>query len=69
MAKTLYMEQLACSLKMPMIKLIDGSSGTLFYVPFIGVMIIKVSQAVALSQHIKPRMALISPSLNSYLLW
>lgn len=27
MAKTLYMEQLACSLKIPMIKVIDGASG------------------------------------------
>ena len=26
-AKTLYMEQLACHLKLPMIKLVDGASG------------------------------------------
>lgn len=31
MAKTLYMEQLACFLKVPMIKLVDGSSGTVMH--------------------------------------
>jgi len=33
MAKTVFMEQLACHLKIPMIKLVDGSSGSLVCFP------------------------------------